>query len=1057
MNSLLLHTRDDWQNPRIIGTNTLPPHATSISFPDEISARQTAIANSARYLSLNGTWKFHYVPIPAAAPEIADPRFDDRSWNSVAVPGNWEMQGFGIPIYTNFVYPFEPVNPPFVPADDNPVGSFRRRFQLPAEWAGHQITLHFEGVSSAFYCWLNGHLVGFHKGSRVPAEFDVTPYLKKGDNLLAVRVYRWSDASYLEDQDHWRLSGIHRDVYLAASPKFQLYDFFVQTDLDENYRDADLKVHVEVRNFGENQPQGWWLEGRVYDEAGAEILPAPMSVAVEKLVDRAWLHRGNIPFADLCAPVANPRKWSAEFPHLYTLTLTLKNEHGDPVEARSCRIGFRKIEIKDRQLLVNGQSVKLYGVNRHDFHPLQGKVVPEETMMRDATLMKQLNFNAVRTSHYPNNPRWPEICDEFGLYLIAEADLETHGIGGMLSNDREWTAAFLDRAQNLVERDKNHPCIIAWSLGNESGSGPNQAAMSGWIKEYDPTRFVHYEGAQANTRQEDFDQHPDRPYVDVVSRMYNDIATLVRWANDPHETRPVMWCEYAHAMGNSLGNFYKYWDAIRANDHLIGAFIWDWTDQGLLRTDKHGKKYWAYGGDSGDRINSGNFCFNGILGPDQSVKPEGWEAKKVQQPVVITQAGEANNRFRVVSWHDFADLSRYHIAWELSENGEVIERGDLPSLHTPPRGVDTIELPWHEPSPKPGAEYHAKIIFSLREDARWAKKGHVVAWQQFPILFSIPLAPLSENHGAALLSVEESTNAITVKGRDFSATWSKATGALESYKLGDLEIIKSPLTPNFWRPPTDNDIGGHMPSRSGIWKDAAGEIVARSIAVARVSGSSVKIVFTLDLPRAKSSWAVEYTVHGSGEVAVVNDFDAATGLPDLPRIGMQIQIASTCDNLQWFGLGPQETYWDRHRGAAVGRYSGSVKHDFFHYGRPQESNNHWSTRWASLTDAGGNGILVVGDSLLSFSAWPYSMEDLAVAKHINELPDRDFITLNIDHLQMGVGGDDSWSERAQPHPEFRIPAGHYHYGFRLIPVRSGEKFDTLNAGTRATDSNTSAS
>lgn len=1032
---------DDWQNPRVLGINTLPARATSISFPDEPSARQVSFKKSPRHLSLNGAWRFHFAPVPAEAPKLSGARFDDTAWNPIEVPGNWELQGWGTAIYTNSVYPFEPVKPPFVPKDDNPVGTFQRTFRVPAGWKDQQVTLHFEGVSSAFYCWLNGTLIGFHKGSRVPAEFDVTRYLQAGDNVLAVQVYRWSDASYLEDQDHWRLSGIHRDVYLAAAPQLQIYDFFARTELDRDYRDATLKVRVDLRDFGSTAPAGWSVEGRLYDPSGDSVLAEPMRISADELLRRPWLHRGNPSFDDLTATIEHPAKWSAEHPNLYTLTLSLKNDRGETVEARSCRIGFRSVEIRDRQLFINGRSVKLYGVNRHDHHQVKGKTVPEETMVRDVVLLKQLNFNAVRTSHYPNNPRWMELCDEYGLYVIDEADLETHGIGGMLSNDAEWTAAFLHRARALVERDKNHACVISWSLGNESGTGPNHAAMAGWIREYDPSRFIHYEGAQGNTSRADFDQQPDRPYVDVVSRMYNDIATLVRWANDPRETRPVMWCEYAHAMGNSLGNFYKYWDAIRRHDALIGAFIWDWTDQGILRTDSTGRKSWLYGGDFGDKINSGNFCFNGLLSPDQTVKPAGWEAKKVQQPVVIEPVAGAVNRFRVTNWHDFTDLSVYAISWELAENGTVIQRGELPPLSTLPRGASELEIPWRTPAAKPGAEYHATLTFALASDRRWAQRGHVVAWEQFAIPFSAPPMSLERPERLSPVQLTDTADAFAVSGADFSATWSRRDGALHSLRVRDREMLKAPLRPNFWRPLTDNDIGGKMPDRSGVWKNAAEGAVLREAAVHRVNDGVVKLVVTIELPAVRSRWIASYTVHGDGTIHVENDFTAANGLPNLPRLGMHVQLDRAFDRLEWFGPGPHETYWDRHRSAPVGRHTVSVRDDFFHYGQPQESNNHWNTRWAALRDGDGRGLLVRGDGLLGFSAWPYSAEDLETARHIHELPERDFITLNIDHLQMGVGGDDSWTERARPHPEFRIPAGRYRYAFWLVPITADRPAD----------------
>jgi beta-galactosidase len=891
---------------------------------------------------------------------------------------------------------------------------------------------------------LNGQFVGFGKGSRVPAEFDVTPLLQPGENVLAVRVHRWSDGSYLEDQDHWRLSGIHRDVYLAAAPKFQLFDFFLQTHLDEGYRDAHLQVHAKVANFGAPVPSGWVLEGRVYDGEGNPVLAAPMTVSVEKLLGRDWPHRGNVPFADLEARVVKPRKWSAEDPNLHTLTLTLKDTTGCTVESRSCRFGFRQIEIKGRQLLVNGRSIKLCGVNRHDFHQTKGTTVTEESMQRDARLLKQFNFNAVRASHYPNNPRWLEICDEIGLYLIDEADLETHGLGGILANDAVWSAAFLDRAQKLVERDKNHPCVIFWSLGNESGSGPNHAAMSGWIKEYDRTRFVHYEGAQGNTGAADLDTRPDRPYVDVISRMYVDIGTMVKWANDPTETRPVMWCEYAHAMGNSLGNFFKFWDAIRTHDHLIGAFVWDWTDQGILRVDQLGRRYWAYGGDFGDRINSGNFCLNGLIDPAQNPKPAAWEAKKLQQPIGFARAGDAPNRFQITNWHEFTDLSVYEIIWELAENGRVIQHGALPTQSAAPGRSVTIEVPWRQPAARPGAEYHAKIIFRLNEERAWAERGHIVAWEQFAVTFGAVPASLAQRNGQPALRIEDGAESISVTGEGFSFQWSRESGALQSYRQGAREVLRAPLRPNFWRPATDNDIGARGPALCGPWKLATDEAVVRRAEVVRSDGYVVKIVFVLEFPRAAASWTSTYTIHASGEMLVENDFSADPGLPDLPRLGMQVQIAGTFDHLQWFGLGPHESYWDRQRSAAVGRYSASVKKDFFHYVRPQESTNRWDTRWASLTDESGHGLMIAGVAPLSFSAWPYGADDLETARHLNELPVRDFITLNIDHRQQGVGGDDSWSAQARPHQEFRIPAGRHSYAFRLIPVTGGVEIDPFS-------------
>jgi beta-galactosidase len=1035
--------QEEIQDPRIVGIHRLPAHATSISFPDEAAARRVEIKTSPRYRSLNGDWKFFYAPSPAKAPEIAAPDFDDSAWTTIKVPGNWEMQGWGKPIYTNFVYPFQPAIPPNVPVDDNPVGSYRTTFEVPTDWDGMQTTLHFGGVSSAFYCWVNGHFVGYSEDSCLPAEFDVTPYLTPGKNSLAVRVFRWSDGSYLEDQDHWRLSGIQRSVYLAAAPKVQLADFFVQTDLDSQYKDAELKVRATIRNLESKPPKGWTLEGWLYDKDGKSVLDAPLSVEVEKLLTRPWIHRGNVPFADLTAQIKDPAKWSAEHPNLYTLTLTLKDDQQHTVESRSCRVGFRKVELKDGELFVNGKSIKLYGVNRHDHNQTTGCAVPEETMIRDAELLKQFNFNAVRTSHYPNDPRWLEICDEYGIYLFDEADLETHGVGASLSNDPAWTDAFLQRAQRMVERDKNHPCVIAWSLGNESGSGPNHAAMAGWIKEYDPTRFVHYEGAQSNTSRADFDVRRDRPYVDVVSRMYINIDTMVKWANDPNESRPVMWCEYAHAMGNSLGNFYKYWDAIRANRRMIGGFIWDWTDQGILRVDDKGGKSWLYGGDFGEHVDPGGNCIDGIISPDQTPKPATWEAKKVQQPVVAKAIDGQINQFQVTNWYDFSDLSQFDITWQLSEDGAVIQSGELPPLHTPPRASEAVTVPFQTPTVKAGAEYYLKVEFRLSRGTLWGPKGHLVAWEQFQLPLAGPPAPLVALSTMPPLTLKETDSGFMIAGQRFSAEFSKQAGTLMSYHIGDRELIKSSPSINFWRPITDNDFGGGMPSRSGIWKTAMQDSVVTSAEAIAINDKLVRMVFNYQLPQIHSELSTTYWIYGDGKIRVTNQFAAGEGLPDMPRFGTQMRIDNRYDILEWYGLGPHETYWDRQRGAAVGLFKASVAKDFFNYVRPQESNNHWNTRWAKLTDGDGNGLAIVGDEPLSFSAWPYSMQDLEVSSHISDLPKRDFITLNIDHLQMGVGGDDSWTIKARPHPEFRIPASDYQYSFILVPVWSDDSIEVM--------------
>ena len=1019
---------NDWENPEFIGYNKLPAHNTSISFASESDAMAVDISKSSNYQSLKGNWKFSWSAIPEEAPaDFFQNEYDVSGWDEIPVPSNWELKGYGTAIYTNVVYPY-PVDPPNVPDDDNPVGCYRRDFTIPNSWSGQQITLHFGGVSSAMYVWVNGQYVGYSQGSRLPAEFDITPFITSGSNSVSAKVYRWSDGNYLEDQDHWRLSGIHRDVYLAASPKFQIYDFFTKTVFDDNYEDAELQVHVKVKGFDTEKPKGWSVEGKLLDAQGRSVLPATMKVDADNLIRRPWPQRDKVPFADMKSVVKKPKQWSAEHPNLYTLLLTLKDANGRVVEVRSSKVGFREVKIKEGELLVNGRSVLLYGVNRHDHSQTGGKTVTYEEMLKDVKLLKQFNFNAVRTSHYPNNPAWLDLCDQFGLYVIDEANIETHGVGGWLSNDPKWHNAFVDRGVRMVERDKNHPSVIFWSLGNESGYGPNHAAMSSWIKDYDDTRYIHYEGALSMYGQ------IDPPGVDMISRMYSPIEEMVAWANHPTDHRPVVWCEYAHAMGNSLGNFYKFWDAIRGNKRMIGAFIWDWTDQGILQTDSTGKKYWAYGGDFGDEPNSGNFCINGVIASDQTPKPVTWEVKKIQQPVEMKGAMLDRGDIYVTNWHHFTDLSVYNVRWELTENGIIIQRGNIKSLSTAPGATERITIPYTKPALKNGAEYFATVIFETKEKTQWADAGHVVAWEQFKLPLKANPKDIADYNAYGNVVFVEDQRHFKAVGEGFEIAIAKENGLISSYKLDTAEVLNSPLSPNFWRPPTDNDIGSGMPRRMGIWKDAANDLIVKDMIVDQVSTKMIRVGFVLQLASINSSVELNYTIFGNGEISVQYEFFAGGGLPNVPRIGMQMEIDPQYDQMQWYGPGPHENYWDRHLGSAVGLYTKSVKNDFYQYVRPQESNNYWNVRWTQLTNGEGKGIFISASKPFSLSAWPYTMQEIEQAEHINELPDNSIITINIDHLQQGVGGDDSWSQKARPHEEYRIAPENYRYSFSIRPA-----------------------
>ncbi len=1026
----------DWENPHVNGINRLPAHATLYPFNDEDGALKLDRSQSPWWKPLNGNWKFAFAPTPDRA--IADfftETYSDKGWKEIPVPGSWELFGYGTAIYTNIVYPFVPVRPPFVPKDDNPVGSYRTTFEVPDSWSNRKVILHFGGVTSAFYVWVNGKIVGYSEDSCLPAEFDITPYLKQGKNQLAVRVYRYSDGSYLEDQDHWRLSGIHREVYLVARPKAGIVDFFVKPTFDPRSGNGAIEVEVFPDPIDATLIKGYSVEARLYDAGGKEVLAKPLALSIDDWLSEYYRYPygGTVPKLSLSGMVGKVMPWSAEEPTLYTVVLTYKDASGKTIETVSCKTGFRKLEWADGIFRVNGKAVKLKGVNRHDFHPERGKALTPEDMERDVVLMKQLNFNAVRTSHYPNDPRFLDFCDLHGLYVMDESNLETHGLGSQLSMNPDWAAAYVERASRMVERDKNHPSIVSWSLGNESGVGPNHAAMSGWMKARDGSRFIHYEGAQGppNTPLDPF-------FVDVYSRMYFPAEDMVSLANNG-DNRPVMWCEYAHAMGNSLGDLESFWDAIYAYPRLMGGFIWDWKDQGLSKKTPLGEHYWGFGGDFGDiAINDSNFCVNGVIFPDWTLKPASYQAKKVMQPVKFESADLLEGKVRVINHFDFTNLSEVKLLWELSESGKIIDSGELAALATEPGHADEIQVHFRPVIVKPGMEYYLKFRAVLRSAHSWAPEGFEIAWDQLRIPFPVPAVFPLDLQTIPAISVVESPKGFTVSGKNFKTTISKQTGLLESFVSFGKEMIVAPPEPNFWRPPTDNDNGAKMTERLGVWKTAGTERELVQFTAVQVNEQVAKAVATFRLTAVDSRLQLTYTCYGSGEMTIDYAFYPGGGLPEIPRIGMQLEIPSAYDRMEWFGRGPMESYSDREQCAEVGLFSQSVKKDFLYYIKPQESNNHTDIRWMSFTDNDQTGLLVVGDQLLSGSAWPYAMEDFEQFGHPYQLPERNFITLNIDYKQMGVGGDDSWSIHAQPHAPFRIAAEPANYSFRLVAFK-GDK------------------
>jgi beta-galactosidase len=1017
----------DWENPQVFATNRERPHADLMAYPDDAGALAGDRVACPWFVSLNGTWRFHWSPCPANRPvEFHQPDFDTSGWDEIDVPSNWQLKGYDPPIYTNVKYPFPNPDPPRVPQDDNPVGSYRRAFALPPDWRGRRVILHFAGVSSAFYVWVNGRQVGYSQGSRTPAEFDITDCVRDGENVLAVEVYRWSDGVYLEDQDFWRLSGIFRDVCLISRGELHVRDFWVHTDLDEDCRGADLRVEVEIANCGDGE-RGCAIEARLLDEDGTAICEE-VTVAAQGSAE-----------VTLAARVPDPRQWSAECPNLYTLLLTLRDAAGDAIEAIPCKVGFRKVEIKGGQLLVNGKAVLLKGVNRHEHDPDTGHVISRESMLRDIRLMKQHNINAVRTSHYPNVPAWYDLCDEYGLYVTDEANIESHG-AQRLARDPDWLEAHLDRTRRMVERDKNHPCIIIWSLGNEAGDGSNFEATSAWIHQRDPSRPVHYE--QAHTR----------PHTDIICPMYWPVPRIVELArNNPD--RPVILCEYQHAMGNSNGGLARYWEAFGSLPNLQGGFIWEWVEHGLRKRvpeefAKGEETYWAYGGEFGppDVPSDGNFCMDGLVAPDRTPHPALAEVKTVYQSIKVEPVDLAAGTVAVTNGYLFRDLSDVEITWEVRA-GEALVADGTRALALQPGEREEVTIPLDGSALPVDRETWLNVAFRLTEPTLWADAGHVIATAQLP-LGSGPELEAVRTADLPPVEVHEQGDEVVVEGDGFSLTFSKAQGTLTSLRRGGVELIGSGPVPHFWRAPTDNDRGNRMPGRCGIWRHAGRDRLIEGVTVAQPAPQTVRIGVRSALPDAIGRVDSVFTVLGNGEVIVETAFDPERDdLPELPRFGVQMTLPAGFEQLEWYGRGPHESYWDRKGSAYVGVYRGTVDEQFVDYSVPQENGNKTDVRWVAIGGEQG-GVMMAGMPLLNFSAHHYTADDLESAAHSFELTRQSFVTLNLDLQQTGVGGNDSWG--ARPDEDVTLWTQPYRFAFRICPAPL-DTADRMNAAARAFD------
>ncbi|GLS91100.1 beta-galactosidase [Psychromonas marina] len=990
-------------------------------------SQQAALLNQASEFqhTLNGQWRFQLFTKPEVVPcDSIEVDFDDSEWPNITVPSNWQLQGYDKPIYTNVKYPFED-NPPFVPAD-NPTGIYRLNFDLPDTWQGRKQTITFDGVNSAFHLWCNGVWIGYSQDSRLPAEFDLSEQLQAGNNQLTVMVLRWSDGSYLEDQDMWWLSGIFRDVTLRSKPIISLRDIAISTDLDACFNHAQLNMVTYLSEISSD----FRAQVQLFDAQGLPVTEPICAAFGERIFDEKG---GAQDRAEHKIAIISPHKWSAESPYLYRAVISLLNSDQEVVDREAYDVGFRVVEISDGQLKVNGCPLLIRGVNRHEHHPEKGHAVNDDDMLMDIKLLKQNNFNAVRTAHYPNHPRWYELCDQYGLYVVDEANLETHGQFPMsrLSNDNSWLSAYMRRMTRMVERDKNHASIIIWSLGNESGIGHNHHAMYQWTKLKDPTRPVQYEGGGADTAATDIivpmyarvdeDQLlPNAP--DVVPKI-----AIKKWLSMPNEQRPLILCEYAHAMGNSLGSFDKYWQAFRDYPRLQGGFIWDWVDQGLTKTDKNGVDYWGYGGDFGDQINDRQFCINGLVFPDRSLHPGIYEVKKAQQFYQFSLIEADAVTIKVDSEQLFIDSSDENLRWTITENGEVMVSGEV-ELDIAPQCSQLLTLLENHPDQKVGCDYFLNIEVVLNKDKPWAEKGFVVATEQF-VLPSIPqLARLTPVVSDAPC-VSESENTLTISGDNFTVKMDKQQGVITDWLVaGEKRLLAGPKD-NFFRAPLDNDIGTSeancVDPKAWVsrWQSAGiNDLVCRCLSIEAVTLKHQVLInvefghYSADKLIIATHW--QYKIDHHGKVSIAVNVDVAKSLPPLPRIGMELILPKTDKPVSWFGRGPHENYPDRTLSAHIGRYSCPVEALHTDYIFPSENGLRCDVKEAQV-----GPLMVTGDFHLAVSR--YQQANIAQAKHTNELIDEQQLYLRLDGFHMGVGGDDSWSPSV--HQEFLLTKQHYHY------------------------------
>ena len=1010
--------REYWEQPEVFQINKLSARATLTPYATIEEAMERGA--SAWVKNISGNWKFHWSATPVEAPEGFEAvAFDDAEWDTIPVPGNWEINGYGFPIYTNVTYPF-PKNPPFIPHDDNPTGCYRHSFDMPTEWEGRRVVLHFESGLAAMYVWVNGIEVGYAEGTKTAVEFDITDKVKSGANILAVKGLRWADGSYLEDQDFWRLSGFDRGVKLYTTDKVYIADMFAIGDLDKNYKNGLYTSTVTIKNGSRSAFRGM-VDLHIVDKAGK---------AIAKLSEYVALAAGEAADVEFSKSISKVALWSYEQPNLYTTIVALRGANRAVIEATSCRTGFRKVEIRDGQLLLNGKRLMINGVNIHEHNPATGHVINRELMMNDIALMKQFNINAVRTSHYPQPTEWYDLCDEYGILLVDEANIEAHGCGTDYhssyldfhpSHRKEWEGTHHDRVRAMVERDKNHPSVIIWSMGNESSDGEVYGQMYEWIHKRDKSRFVQLEQGYGG------------PHTDIICPMYPDMEDFRRYAERENMRKPYIMCEFAHAMGNSTGNFREFFDIMKLGPHMQGGFIWDWVDQGIDAIERDGRHYWAYGGDFGAWMypHDENFCCNGVVSPDRTPHPGLYEIKKVYQDIEFALL--SNGKLRIYNNFLYNNLADYIIAYEVLCEGETILHEELPILKCEAgHSVDLTLAKWGQ---KAGKEYMLNIYAMQRNERTLIPERHVVASEQ------IALSSYDYTHSApeGKLEVERGDGWLVVYAGDTGVLFNTKNGRLERYVSADRDVMSQLPEPWFWRAPTDNDFGAGFQRTANVWRTNRSRTVDSAI---EEYEDRVVVCNVREIVDAPSLFTTTYTFMADGALKVEVVWERRGELvPELPRLGMRMILPEDYTNLTYYGRGPWENYSDRKESSFVGLYKQSTSEQLFSYVRPQESGNKCDVRWLELTDSGGVGLRIEGLQPLSISAMPYRSEDLdpGLTKkqmHYSDIEPRREVVLQVDLAQRGVGGDNTWG--AQPHDPYRLTADRYEYGYIIRPIATHE-------------------